>query len=252
MATRRSPARDVAQDRGGGEFWIDHAKIGKDDSWLRSATWLTLWNVTVPAGVLAQLPDLWGLDLRGGSATDLRVVEGCGALRCLVVNQMRGLADLSILPTLTTLELLDVYGLRQVTAAPSLATLPALRRLQVGQMRGLAALDGFLDAPGLEELQLHKWVNVAAEDVTRIKAHPTLTHFGWHAFDVPDSRWLPVVEAVALPNLQPSSPGTGSARRAPPDSSPRTPQNVYRTSSTRTLHAGSAVASIAWALANRR
>ena len=207
MATKRRPGREVAQDRGGGEFWIDHAVLEEGDlAWLRSATWLMLWNVAVPPGFLAQLPNLWGLDLRGGSATDLSVVDGCPALRCLVVNQVRGLSDLSIVPTLTTVELLAVYGLRQVTTAPSLAALPALRRLQVGQMRGLPALAGLLDAPGLKELMLHKSVNVTADDVARIKGHPTLTHFGWYAEDVPLSRWRPVVEAIALPRPATVSP----------------------------------------------
>lgn len=200
MGRKRKPAREVAQDRGGGEFWIDNAQIADNDiEWLHRTTWLTLWNVTMSARLLASLPSLWGLDLRGGSAADLRAVEGCRGLRCLVVNQILGLRDLSVLPSLTTLELLQVYGLRQVSTAPSLATLPALRRLEVGQMRGLAGLGGFLDAPELEELLLDKWVNITAEDVVRIKGHPTLARFDWHAEDVPTSRSRPVREAVALP-----------------------------------------------------
>lgn len=200
MGMKRKPARSVVQDRGGGEFWIDNAQIADGDiEWLRPASWLALWNVTMPARFLASLPNLWGLDLRGGSATDLRSVEGCRGLRCLVVNQITGLRDLSVVTSLTTLELLKVYRLRQTSLAPSLATLPVLRRLEVGQMRGLAELGGFLDAPELEELILDKWVNVTAEDVARIRAHPTLARFDWYAVDVPLSRSRPVKEAVALP-----------------------------------------------------
>ena len=95
MAQKRKPAREVVQDRGDGEFWLDHAKIADDDrNWLKAAERLTLWNVLVPDGFLAKLPRLWWLDLRGGSATDLSVAKGCTKLRYLQVNQVRGMADL--------------------------------------------------------------------------------------------------------------------------------------------------------------
>jgi hypothetical protein len=193
---------------------MDHAEVTDGDwEWLRSVNWLTLWNVTLPEGFLASLPELWALDLRGGSATDLRAVVGCPRLRCLVVNQVRGLRDLSVLESLHTLELLVVYGLKQVTVAPSLSSLGSLRRLEVGQMRGLDGLGGFLDAPLLEELFLIRWVNVTAEDVERVKTHPTLAYFDWFAEDVPVSRWLPVLEVVALPKPAVVDPKDWFSRR---------------------------------------
>ncbi len=64
MAKKRRKASEVAQDRGGGEFWIDHAVMAVDDlRWLKTDERLTLWNVDVPEGLLARLPKLWWLEL---------------------------------------------------------------------------------------------------------------------------------------------------------------------------------------------
>lgn len=191
---------EVAEHRGNGEVWINHAAIGPEDvEWLHDVEWLTLWNVTVPPGLLGSLRRLWGLDLRGGSGTGLGALDGCKALRCLVINQIRGLRDLSTIGSLISLELLELYGLKQVESVPSLSSLTALRRLNMGLMRGLRALDGALDAPGLEELSLYKWMTVTELDLARIKRHPSLRRFHWLGIDVPEARWVPVNEGVGLP-----------------------------------------------------
>lgn len=199
MARKRQPAREVVKDRGDGDYWIDHAVVEESDrEWLVAADWLTLWNVHVPDGFLATLTNLKGLDIRGGSRSDLSLLEGCTSLRCLEVNQVQGLADLSMVETLDSLEILSLYGLRQVVQAPSLQRLSRLRRLEVGQMRGLDGLGGLLDAPGLTELFIIKRVHVTSEDVARIKAS-AVERFGWYGEDTPVSMWGPVVEELGLP-----------------------------------------------------
>jgi hypothetical protein len=93
---KRARAKDVAQDRGAGVFWIDHAEIlGEDYELLKSAERLTLWNVRVPTGFLARLRRLWWVDLRGGSASGLDIVVGADNLQYLAVNQVRGMRDLA-------------------------------------------------------------------------------------------------------------------------------------------------------------
>lgn len=190
----------MAQDRGQGEFWVDHADITVEDlSWLTRAERLTLWNVRVPPGLLAQLDALWWLDIRGGSATDLATAAGCTKLRYLQVNQVRGLHDLDIVTTFASLQLLSLYGLAKVTEVPSLRGLESLRRLVVGQMRSLGSLGGLLDAPGLTELVLIKRVGITDRDVAKIKSHGTLERFGWSTDDVPASVFGPVIASVDLP-----------------------------------------------------
>jgi hypothetical protein len=51
---------------------LDHASLDRTDiSWLSPVRTLTLWSVKVPVGLLASLPKLTRLDLRGGSAESL-------------------------------------------------------------------------------------------------------------------------------------------------------------------------------------
>lgn len=200
MAGTRRPASEVRQVRSEHEVWIDHAALTLADvEWLGAVRWLTLWDVTAPPGLLAALPDLRGVDWRGGSGSDLALVRGCAGLRCLVVNQVRGLSDLSELERLTRLDYLQLFGLKQVVEAPSLADHTSLRRLDIGVMRGLAQLGGLLDAPQLQELFLTKHVNVSQSDIARITTHPTLGAFGWFFADVPRRQWEPAMSAIDLP-----------------------------------------------------
>jgi hypothetical protein len=203
MAMKRRKAREAAQDRGGGELWLDHAAITHDDlPWLMAAEKLTLLNVTVPDGFLARLPKLWWLDLRGGTATDLAVARGCARLRYLQVNQVRGMRSLALLPRFSELQLLSLYGLPQVKQLPSLARLGKLRRLQLGMMGGLVGLSRALAAPGLNELYLSKKIAVRPRDVAQILAHPTLAQFNWNTEDVPDKTFVPVFERIKLPRAR--------------------------------------------------
>lgn len=200
MSTARKPAREIAEIRSEHEVWIDQAELKDDDAeWLQTVRWLTLWNVTTPPGFLAKLPMLEALDIRGGSATDLSVLDGCDGLRVLVVNQIDGLSDLSALESLTKLEYLQLYDLKQLIEAPSFGALAALVRLEVGLVKGLPALGGLLDAPSLEVLELLKDTSVSEADVERIQSHPTLSAFAWWAVDVPKATFASVVAAINLP-----------------------------------------------------
>src|SRR3546814_6892091 len=78
---------------------------------LRDVERLTLWNVKVPRGFLGRLEKLWWLDLRGGTGADLSAAMGASRLRYLAVNQVRGLADLSLVSEVRQLQLLSLYGL---------------------------------------------------------------------------------------------------------------------------------------------
>jgi hypothetical protein len=197
------PAREVAQDRGGGELWIDHAAISaKDIEWLAAVERLTLWNVKVPPRFLERLEHLWWLDLRGGSAPDIRVADGCKRLRYLQVNQVRGVTDLSMLSELENVELLSLYGLAQLTKLPSLSRLRELRRVEVGQMRSLGSIGPILEAPALEELLIIKTMSITKADVKQINTHAKLASFAWDTVDVPRSRCEPVLAQIDKPQTR--------------------------------------------------
>lgn len=198
MGAKRAPAKDVYREDVPGQFWIDHAQVVEDDlEWLGHAERLTMWNVRLPEGFLARLEQLWFLDVRGGTGTDVDWVRGCSGLRGLVVNQVRGITDLSAISDLATIELLQLYGLPRVARLPSLGGLERLRRLEVGSMKGLESLMEIREAPALEILELIRKVPVTEEDLSMLRTHPTLREFDWFAEDVPDKTWVPVQEAMA-------------------------------------------------------
>lgn len=205
MAQRRSPAKDVAKRYANG-YYISHAIITDEDaSWLKDAKRLTLWNVTMPVGILSRVSELKWLDVRGGSAEALHV-RHAPRLEYLHVNQVRGLHDLSEVATLRNLRFLNLYGLAKLTKLPSLKGLDALSRVDLGQMRALSSFSPLLDAPNLKELLLIRKISVSHDDLRRIKEHPTLEAFDWYAEDVPSKVWMPAVEQVKLPKTQPIDP----------------------------------------------
>jgi len=167
---------------------------------------LTIWAVELPVGLLAQLPNLRLLDIRGGSATTAGVVAGCSQLRGLVLNQIRGLHDIADVGDLAGLALLSLYGLPQLRVPAAFDGLKRLERLELGSLKGLETLEPMLRAPALRELLLSKTVSLTENDIALIRQHPTLAMFGWNGEDVPVKTWLPVVEQVGLPPPRPMFP----------------------------------------------
>jgi len=193
-------ARSAARWRSGHEVWLDHVALeAADAEWLAPVRTLRLWAVPVPDGLLASLPGLLHLDVTGGSGTSLASVAGCRTLRSLEVNQVRGLTDLDVIPTLCSLELLSLYGMPRVVALPSFRPLDRLRRVELGRMKGLTGLTGLHDAPALEELLLIRAMGVSEDDAERLARHPTLERFDWFAEDVPMRVARPFIEAVGRP-----------------------------------------------------
>lgn len=211
---KKSRASEVAGGQGTGRIWIDHAVIESADlDWLAPVTQLTLWAVDFPEGLLASLPKLEMLDVRGGSGTSADFVVGCDRLRYLSINQVRGLGDVSALADTTSLELLSLYGLPQLATLPSLAALRVLGRVELGSLRGLESIAPVLDAPALEELYLSKSVSMADDDPARIRDANQIKRFDWFAEDVPDRVWEPVVRVVDKPAARAVRPAEWLAAR---------------------------------------
>ena len=202
MSHRQTPARVVAKAQWIGSYWLDHTKVVEEDfEWLAETEQLTLWNVQLPARFLSRLDRLWWLDIRGGSANDLIVLEGCTRLQYLAVNQIRGLHDLSAISELFTVRYISLYGLKQVRNLPSCGKLLLLEHVDLGQMRSLESPLGVLHAPKLQDLELIRKININADDIQAIMKHPSIRRFGWIAEDVPDSIWVPVLKQIGLPTV---------------------------------------------------
>jgi hypothetical protein len=203
MAKKRPPTIEACKRRSNRVLRLDHVElIDEDIEWLSSTERLTLWNVKIPAGLLARIENLWWLDIRGGSATDLSVVKGADKFQYLAVNQVRGLSDLSLVSEMVTLRYLVLYGLPKVSELPPCMRLVNLEHACLGQMRGLVSLHGLLQAPKLRELELVRKINVSETDVDKIVSHPAIAAFGWFAEDVPNKVWMPLVEKIKLPPVR--------------------------------------------------
>lgn len=207
MPKKRSATIEACKRRNNRVLRLDHVELMDEDiEWLSKTERLTLWNVKLPAGLLARIENLWWLDIRGGSATDLTVAKGANKLQYLAVNQVRGMCDLSFVAEWETLRYLDLYGLPKVADLPSCARLLSLEHARIGQLRGLASLHGLLQAPNLRELELVRRINVSENDVNEIIRHSAIEVFGWFAEDVPDKVWVPILEKIALPAVRPMHP----------------------------------------------
>ena len=203
MTKRNSPALEVAKWRSSVDVWIDHATISADEFAKFSAVEkLTLWNVNYPADLFSHMPQLWWLDIRGGTAKSFHSLETAQKLRYLRINQIRGLTDLDSIPLLNKLELLSLYGLSKVRELPELSGLSRLRRIEVGQMKDLQSLNPVWNADQLEEILLLKEVPVEPQDVEQINRMASLNAFSWVAMDVSARRYMPVREGVTLPEAQ--------------------------------------------------
>jgi hypothetical protein len=213
----RALSKGSWQDRGDGRYWIDHRTLGDDDlAALSGARDLTLWNVRLAPGSLARLQSLQVLDLRGGSAASLSELAGVHWLRALVVNQIRGLTDISAVSQLEQLEYLSLYGFPRIAELPSLVRLTKLKRVELGQMKNLADVSSLLAASALEELLFVKRLAVRVDDIRPLLRHPTLRTFAWIWEDVPASQAIPVLEALALPRTRVMFPAEWLAQQDQP------------------------------------
>lgn len=205
MSPKTQSARDAAQWLGPESLVLNHVRLANDDlDWMRGVRRLTLLAAKHPPGFLAALPNLEWLDIQGGSARSLSFVESCQGLRCLMVNQVLGLTELSAVEGLAALEYLSIYGQPRIESLPDLAPLIHLERLQLGSLKGLRnGIGPALRAPGLRELSLIRAMALAKDDAALARDHPTLRTFDWFFEDGPRRIVEPVLAIVNKPRTVP-------------------------------------------------
>ena len=144
MPKKRPASIEACKRRNNRDVRLRHVELVDEDiEWLSKTERLTLWNVKVPAGLLAGIETLRWLDLHGGSAADQTVWKGANKLRYLGVNQVRGMCDLSLIAELEALRYLDLYGLPKVVEFPSCVRLLNLEHAHIGQLPGLPRFMGY-------------------------------------------------------------------------------------------------------------
>lgn len=186
-------------ERPDGSVWVSHWTLKESEvAKLSGVGELTLWNVKFPAGFgFAALDGLRFLDIRGGSKPDLSELAGCDTLQGLVVNQVRGLTDITAVTNLVGLRILSLYGLAKVESLPDMSRLTNLERLDLGQLRSLTDWQALTSPPQLRELFFHNLLRPDPDVIDRLASHPTLRNFDWVAPDVPAKAQDPIRARLA-------------------------------------------------------
>jgi hypothetical protein len=135
---------------------------------------LTLRSVSMPnLDALTPMANLRGLDLKLGGTHDLSLLPRFNRLQYFEAWMIRGLADLSPLADVPSLEELHLETLKHVTELPDLHNLTRLHRITLSAMPGLANLGPLLTAPALQEVHIALG-HLPPEEVGRLSTHPAL------------------------------------------------------------------------------
>lgn len=122
---------------------------------------------------LSVIPTLQELDVTLGSATDLSSIKTLRALKSLTLSWVRGLADVTFLGDCTSLQLLVLDRLRNISALPDLRALTHLRLARLINMKGLTNVDGLASAPALESVTV-TGSPMSATDAAQLLRAPSL------------------------------------------------------------------------------
>lgn len=123
---------------------------------------------------LLPLKRLERFELHGGGTTNLAALPRIGDLTRLVLGRINGLADVSVIEQLASLQSLDLYWLKRVETMPDLAKLKHLRRVMLDTMKGLRKLGGLAAAPELETLIIFNSAQLTPEEFLPFVGHKKL------------------------------------------------------------------------------
>ncbi|HLY61626.1 MAG TPA: hypothetical protein VKV95_12840 [Terriglobia bacterium] len=138
---------------------------------------LTLRSVTTEGlDNISRLPRLWSLDIKLGGIRNLSALAGKESIKYLELWQIRGLADVGVVSTLSGLQYLFLQSLINVSAIPDLSKLYNLRRLVLENMKALKDVSAIRRAPALEEFMHFSARNIEPEIYEDLMLMPTLKH----------------------------------------------------------------------------
>lgn len=136
---------------------------------------LTLRSVSLKSlDFLKSLPSLRGLEFKLGGTQGFQALTTMTELNYLELWQVRGLADLDFISSMTGLQALFLQSLPQVQALPDASRLAALTSVHLETMKGLQDISGLAAAPALEDLTLIAANHMEPEDWVPIFKLPTL------------------------------------------------------------------------------
>ncbi|WP_349408980.1 immunity 26/phosphotriesterase HocA family protein [Pseudalkalibacillus sp. SCS-8] len=175
---------------------------------------LTLRSITTNGiDYISNLKRLTSLDIKLGSITNYKAIEGFQNIKYLELWQVRGLKDLSFISTLVGLEHLFLQSLKNVEKLPSLENLKKLKKVELEDMKGLKDIRALANAPSLEEFSHASASNMKPADYIPLLQNPSLKKafcgFGsdWknNEFDELKAKYLKTSdEEIVLVKMKPS------------------------------------------------
>lgn len=106
---------------------------------------------TTDIDFLQGLKQLWSVDIKLGGIKSFDALKTLPSLKFLELWQIRGLADLSFISDLTTLQNLFIQSLKQVKTLPDFSKNKFLRRIYLENMKGLDDFSTLKHIPNLKE-----------------------------------------------------------------------------------------------------
>ncbi len=162
-----------------------HTKDLNIISEIKSLQDLTLRSITLPdLSLLLPLKSLLSLSVKLGGTNNIELLPSIGKLRFIKFWLVRGLADLTPIANVSTLQFLYLHALKNVEALPSLRPLRKLRRVNLIGMKGLNDLSSVASAPNLEELVAAEMPNLEPYSFPTVcwsQKAQTCTHRYWQS-----------------------------------------------------------------------
>lgn len=100
---------------------------------------------------LEGLKNLWSVDIKLGGIKSFDALTTLPQMKYLELWQIRGLADISFISKLSTLQNLYLQSLKQVDKLPDFSINKSLRRIYLENLKGLNDLSTLRNAPSLKE-----------------------------------------------------------------------------------------------------
>jgi hypothetical protein len=123
---------------------------------------------------LAQLRCLKKLWINGGDAKSPLFLEEMSQLTHLGYGRMTGLASLEVLRSLTKLEALELWWMKQVKSLPDFSRHNNLWCIQLLSMAGIADLSPIAAAPNLRQFHINAPHALSAAELKRFAGHRTM------------------------------------------------------------------------------
>ena len=149
-------------------------------SQLKQLEELSLRSITLDnLEVVADLPNLWSLELILGGTKNLAALSRAKSLKNLELRLVRNLADISVVSEIPALQRIVLDSLRNVPALPSLKKLHKLRRITLKKMKGIDDLTPLLHATALEDAIIICASHLASEALRPRQKHVSLKAIGF-------------------------------------------------------------------------